>query len=518
MDNNEERQGKDELSEILRKNKERRIKEEEQQSGDFSKDKTSVFREELFGSQNSGSKPDAAPDNDSDNILRIKSKSKPKPTPERKSNSGHKAVKSRRKDSGEDFDEDELHDIEFDEETDKPITDKALKRAREAQKQLKKQRQARKTVFQIIFGVIVSAAVIFFGVRLGARLYSAISDYGGLEDSEFEVAVQIPENPSIEQVAQALKESGIVQEPEVFKLYLEMKSKDEEWRHRGDEFEGGEFILSSSMNYSKIVDTLLSSGSGKTTVDVTIYEGMTAIEIGRLLEENFVCRAEDFEKFYREKMDKYDFELRVTPSALKFNQLEGYLFPDKYEFYQCRELKADPDAEIDTTKEARTAAEKIYSNFNSKITKTMYKQMNEMGLTLDQLIALASMVQSEVGNVEDMRKVASVFLNRLETGGDFSKLQSDVTVFYVQDFIEPYYKDYGLTTSLTAISHAYDTYECDGVPAGAICNPGMDAISAVLDAEETDYFYFCANEETGETFYARTLEEHEANLVLAGLV
>ena len=68
------------------------------------------------------------------------------------------------------------------------------------------------------------------------------------------------------------------------------------------------------------------------------------------------------------------------------------------------------------------------------------------------------------------------------------------------------------------ISHAYDTYECDGVPAGAICNPGMDAIGAVLDAEDTNYYYFCANEETGETFYATTLEEHEANLVLAGLV
>ena len=503
MDNHEERQGRDELSEILRKNKERRIKEEE--SGDFSKDKTSVFREELFGSQNRVSRSDSDPMS--------------KQVPERKQNSAHKGG-PRHKNGGESFDEDELHDIEFDEETDKPITDKALKRAREAQKQLKKQRQTRKTVFQIIFGVIVSAAVIFFGVRLGTGLYSAISDYGGLEDNEFEVAVEIPDNPSVDQVAQALKESGIVQEPEFFKFYLDLKSKDEKWirRHNGGAFEGGEFILSSSMNYGTIVDTLLPSGGGKTTVDVTIIEGMTAIEIGRLLEENFVCRAEDFEKFYREKMDKYDFERRVTTSNLKFNQLEGYLFPDKYEFYECSALKADPDADIDTSEEAEIAAQKIYSNFNSKITKSMYKQMNEMGLTLDELIALASMVQSEVSNVEDMRKVASVFLNRLESGGDFSKLQSDVTVFYVQDFIEPYYKDYGLTTSLAAISHAYDTYECDGVPAGAICNPGMDAIGAVLDAEDTNYYYFCANEETGETFYATTLEEHEANLVLAGLV
>lgn len=485
MDNNDERREKDELSEILSRNKERRQKEEQIAPSDM--DKTSVFREELFGS---GKNEQNAV---SDSL-----------------NAGHI-------DEAEEMDEEELHDIEFDEETEKPISDKALRRAREAQKQLKKQRETRKTVIRIFLGVAVSAAVIFFGVKLGTKLYDMITDFGGMENSEFEVSVEIPENPTVEQVARALKESGIVQEPEFFKLYFNYKSKDKEWRHSGDSFEGGEFILSSSMNYSTIIDTLLPSGLGRSTVEVTIIEGMTAIEIGRLLEDNFVCRAEDFEKFYREKMDKYDFERRVTPSSLKFNQLEGYLFPDKYEFYECRELKADPEGDVDTSKQAEEAASKIYSNFNSKITKTMYKQMNAMGLTLDELITLASMVQSEVSNVEDMRKVASVFLNRLKVGGDFSKLQSDVTVFYVQDFIEPYYKDYGLVTSLAAISNAYDTYECDGVPAGPICNPGMDAIGAVLDAESTDYYYFCANEETGETFYARTLEEHEENLVLAGL-
>ncbi len=487
MDNNDERREKDELSEILSRNKERRLKEENNNDAPSDMDKTSVFREELFDSAKS------------------------------EQGAVHDSLNAKHIDEAEEIDDDQLHDIEFDEETEKPITDKALKRAREARKQLKKQREARNTVIRIFLGVAVSAVVIFFGVRLGIKLYDIITDFGGMENSEFEVSVEIPDNPTVDQVAQALNESGIVQEPEFFKLFYNYKSGKDSWRHKGEAFEGGEFILSSSMNYSTIIDTLMPSGVGKSTVEVTIIEGMTAIEIGRLLEDNFVCRAEDFEKFYREKMDKYDFERRVTPSSLKFNQLEGYLFPDKYEFYECRELKADPESDIDTSKEAEEAASKIYSNFNSKISKTMYKQMNSIGLTLNDLITLASMVQSEVSNVEDMRKVASVFLNRLKVGGDFSKLQSDVTVFYVQDFIEPYYKDYGLVTSLAAISNAYDTYECDGVPAGPICNPGMDAINAVLDAEPTDYYYFCANEETGETFFARTLEEHEENLVLAGL-
>ena len=485
---NDEREKKDTLSEILSRNKERRLKEESDEvSASSDVDNAGLYHEESLD----------LPKNDESEFYE----------------SPHADFFN----EAEGIDDDNLHDIEFDEETEKPITDKALKRAREARKQLKKQREARNTAIRIFLGAVISVVVIFFGVNLGTKLYNIITDYGGMGNNEFEVAVEIPENPTVDQVADILHESGIVQEPGFFKLYFNHKSSDSEWRHSGEVFAGGEFLLSSSMNYSSIIDTLMPSGSGRGTVEVTIIEGMTAAEIGRLLEEKCVCRAEDFEKFYREKMDKYDFERRVTPDPLKFNQLEGYLFPDKYEFYECRELKANPEGDIDTSDEAEEAARKIYSNFNSKITKVMYKQMNSIGLTLNDLITLASMVQSEVSDVEDMRKVASVFLNRLEAGEEFSKLQSDVTVFYVQDFIEPYYDGYGLDTSLAAISEAYDTYECDGIPAGPICNPGMDAINAVLDAEPTDYYYFCANEETGETFYAKTLEEHEENLVLAGL-
>ena len=406
----------------------------------------------------------------------------------------------------------ELHDIEFEEaDEDKMTAEEAAesKAVHEAERQLKKQNQRRKSILQVILGVIISAAVIFLGVNIGNSLLGAVLDYTGLNTTEFEVVIEIPENPTLDQVAEVLESSGIITDSKFFKTVVGMKEKKDA---KAYDFVGGQFTLSSAMNYSTIIDTLLASENETITVEVTIIEGMTAIEIGELLEANAVCRAEDFVKFYRNKIDVYDFERRVLQSSLKFNQLEGYLFPDKYEFYVVNDLKDDPDKDIDTTKAAETAAKKIYSNFNSKITKTMYKQMNEMGLTLDELITLASMVQSEVGDIEDMRKVASVFLNRLHNGETFPQLQSDVTYFYVRDFIDPYYDDYDLTVPLQAIEDAYDTYVATGIPAGAICNPGLDAINAVLDPADTDYFYFCSNEETGVTYYARTIEEHEANL------
>ena len=469
MDNNDRINEKDELSEILNMNK-------KQRSDDYDKPK------------------------------RIRKADKNKENPYSFGSSSIQAAE-------DELDDSELHDIEFEEVPEGEVKGekaRGIKSAAEAERQLKKQNQRRKSVLQVILGVIISAAALFVGINIGAVLLGAVLDYTGINTTEFEVVVEIPENPTLDQVTDVLESSGIITNTRFFKIYVDMQEKKDEKTYN---FVGGQFTLSSAMNYGTIIDTLLASKSETITVEVTIIEGMTAVEIGELLEANAVCRAEDFVQFYRSKIDVYDFERRVLQSSLKFNQLEGYLFPDKYEFYVVNKLLEDPDADIDTTEEAEIAAKKIYSNFNSKITKTMYKRMNEMGLTLDELITLASMVQSEVGDVEDMRKVASVFLNRLHNNETFPQLQSDVTVFYVRDFIEPYYKDYGLSASVfQTVSDAYDTYVAVGVPAGAVCNPGLDAINAVLDPAETDYFYFCSDEETGVTYYARTVEEHEANL------
>lgn len=470
MTNNNKNEYTDELSEMLGRNKERH----------------SSSNENSFGS---GSEFDNAEENVNDAV----------PAASDKNNEGGVSSHTAQ------FEE--IHDIDFDDE---PAIEKKSRRVREVERQLRNQSRARKTVIRIILGIAISGFVIFFGVRIGGSIYDAFIDYTGINNNEFQVMVEIPENPSVNQVADILKTNGIITDKDFFIKYVESQEDF-------DRFVGGEFNLSSAMSYGRIMDALLISKTKRVTVEVTVIEGMTAYQVGELLEENHVCRAEDFMKFYRKRMNVYDFELRLKDNPYKFNQMEGYLFPDKYEFYVNNELRDYPDKEIDTTKDAEVAARKIYSNFNSKITKTMYKQMGEMGLTLDEVITLASMVQSEVNNLEDMRMVASVFLNRLEAGGDVSKLQSDPTVFYVQDYIEPYYKGSGITTSLAAISNAYDTYECDGIPAGAICNPGLDAIGAVLDAYDTDYYYFCANEETGETFYGKTLEEHQENLKKAGI-
>lgn len=381
------------------------------------------------------------------------------------------------------------------------------RRRREARIKADRQRQHRRTFGHIFGGVVLSLCIIVVSIYLGIFILNAALDYTGIATTEFEIQIEIPENASTNEIAAILQKNGLITMPKLFEIYSSLSGSDGNYR-------SGSFQLSSAMSYSKLVDALQATGVTKTTVQVRIVEGMTAREIGDLLEENSVCRAEDFVQFYENKMDVYSFEKRVDVSTLKFYQLEGYLFPDTYEFYQVRELLDDPTAAVDTKSNAEAAAEKIYSNFNSKITKIMYKQMNEMGFTLDELITLASMVQSEAGTVDDMGNIASVFLNRLNNSDEYPYLQSDVTVFYIRDNIKPYYSEIKPSTSLATISDAYDTYVCRGIPAGPVCNPGMDAIKAVLNAPKTNYFYFCADPDTLETYYATTHEEHEANLAM----
>jgi UPF0755 protein len=134
-------------------------------------------------------------------------------------------------------------------------------------------------------------------------------------------------------------------------------------------------------------------------------------------------------------------------------------------------------------------------------------------MTLDQLLTLASMIQAEAADKDDMAKVSSVFHNRLNSGGkdDLLRLRSDPTTYY------PYRQKSLVPAELRdTYKSRYDTYTIEGLPPGPICNPGMDAIDAALNPADTDYYYFC-HDAKGKAYYAKTNTQHQANLKKAGL-
>ena len=249
----------------------------------------------------------------------------------------------------------------------------------------------------------------------------------------------------------------------------------------------------------------------KETVRITFKEGTRLRDAAYMLEEEGVCDADKLVYYFNMGLDDYDFESLIPKSSandLRFDRMEGYFFPDTYEFYKA------PSDNFEDLEEAdyEVILRKVYENFEAKYDEEIQKRASELGMSMDKVITLASIVQLEARDTADMKNVASVFNNRLANADMFPSLESDPTREY-SEYLEEL-DDYSVNNRML---NAYDTYQSTGLPPGPICSPGIDAIRAVLWPNETNYYYFCANIETREVYYAETLEQHEENLYAAGI-
>lgn len=239
------------------------------------------------------------------------------------------------------------------------------------------------------------------------------------------------------------------------------------------------------------------------TVRVTFPEGFTAVQIAERLEENGVCSAKDFmelivsEEYFSTLTYRFITEIDDIQNR-PFN-LEGYIFPDTYDFYKGES--------------AETALHRFLKNTDKKLTDEYYLRAEELGYTMDDIISLAAIVQEEATTSVEMGKVSSVVHNRIESPS-YGKIQCDVTIHYINDYVtdSPY-----ITGDTEKYKELYNTYKCDGLPAGAITNPGLDAIEAALYPEDTDYFFFVTDKDWNY-YYAETYDEHRKNCAAVGLV
>ena len=238
------------------------------------------------------------------------------------------------------------------------------------------------------------------------------------------------------------------------------------------------------------------------TVRVTFPEGFTAVQIAEKLEENEVCSAEAFLALITD--DEYFSTLTYrfvegieNPENRPFN-LEGYIFPDTYEFYKGES--------------AERALRRFLQNTEAKLTDEYYLRAEELGYTMDEIISLAAIVQEEATTSTEMGKVSSVVHNRIVSPG-YGKIQCDVTIHYINDYVtdSPY-----IAGDTEKYKELYNTYKCNGLPEGAITNPGIDAIEAALYPEDTNYFFFVTDEDWNY-YYAETYAEHKKNCAAVGL-
>ena len=241
------------------------------------------------------------------------------------------------------------------------------------------------------------------------------------------------------------------------------------------------------------------------TVKVTIPEGYNIVQIAKKLEANGVCSATDFIN----TAQTYDFSYYPLVGSMPKKQyrafkLEGYLFPDTYEFY--KNMKPQ-----DAVGKFLRGSKAVLANYPSSA-----KNLKNM----DEILTLASIIEKEAKTNTDKKRVSAVLHNRLAQG---MKLQVDAPPVYLRSYIRDNVGKYkNLNSSYTAYCNAYNTYNsaCKGLPAGPICNPGRSSINAAInpstEAEYKDMLYFCSK--GGTIYYAKTQAEHDANLKKYGIV
>ncbi|MBO4452866.1 MAG: endolytic transglycosylase MltG [Clostridia bacterium] len=361
-----------------------------------------------------------------------------------------------------------------------------------------------KAVIYIVVVLLISAYLSYFAISIGNDVFALVPD------SEGTVEVDIPEGATDAEVAKILEDSGVIEYGWVYKLYMK-------YRGSGDsaaEYIPGKHTVDRTYNYSQIITALTTNKVERTVVRIMIPEGYTVDQIIDLFLQNGLGERKKFVEAINEYPFKHEFVRLLDetgyPETRKY-RLEGYLFPDTYDFYN--------------TSSEVSIINKLLNNFNDKFWKDFTKvnsqgvsyrslMIEKYGMNFDELITVASMVQSEGKSALDFEYISFVFHNRLSHKKSFPCLESDATIQYA---LPERIKD----SSQIDVSYdsPYNTYINQGLPPGAISNPGLDALfaamfpSAPLDSKdkEIDAYYFVSNN-AGKTYYAATHSGHEKNV------
>jgi len=304
------------------------------------------------------------------------------------------------------------------------------------------------------------------------------------------VYIEIPRGAGTEKIAGILKEKGIVKNTYMFKIMSMINGYD-------GAYQSGTHLVSSNLKLEEIMRIL---SSKPVSVKVTIPEGYTLKQVAEVLSKNKLIGSTD--KFFKTiNTEKFDYKFLQDVPARE-NRLEGYLFPDTYEF----DVNAGEKEIINT----------MLRNFNNKFKPEYYEKAKKMGMTIDEIIILASIVEREAKNPEERDTIAGIFYNRMKNKDKtLRKLQSCATIQYIYFMREGIVKE-KITEADTKVDSPYNTYQVEGLPPGPICCPGEESIKAALFPDETEYLYFVARGD-GTHEFSRTYKEHQAAMKKYGV-
>ena len=289
----------------------------------------------------------------------------------------------------------------------------------------------------------------------------------------------------LEQIAQQLADQKLIRSAFFFKVHAVLSGQQAK-------FQAGEYLLDQSLDTKQLTRILTSGLSLNQEKTVLIREGLNLKEIADYLDKQQLLNGQEFLvlaqtpiKDLPADFDQYEFLQAISGKV----DLEGYLFPDTYRLYK--------------EAAAQDLILKMLDNFQAKLTPDLLDDMAKQKKDLEQIITMASLIEKEVKTYEDMRIVSGIFWQRLAIR---QPLQSCATLAYVLGVNKEQYN-----YEDTQVKSPYNTYLHYGLPPSPISNPGLTAIKAAIYPVETDYNYFLSRPDNGQTVFAKTLDEHNAN-------
>ncbi len=334
-------------------------------------------------------------------------------------------------------------------------------------------------VLWIVF--VVTASLVLSGVG-----WLLANDFAAFNKEPLTATIQVTKDDDLGSIADKLKDEGLIEYKWFFKLFGKVA-------HAEDKIGVGSYELNTQMDYNALINGMRNrNGSlNSATVRVAIPEGYTVRQIIELLAKYGVNTEEEL----TEAAQNYDFGYTFLDDSKKgsITRLEGYLFPDTYEFY----VGGKPSA----------ALNKLLANFSAKMTPELREKVDASGYTLNEIVTIASLIEKETDGT-DRANIASVIYNRLRNVGQtYHLLQIDASVIYGlgDRFTAP------LTKAQTEIDTPYNTYIHEGLPPTPIANPGLASLQAAVEPNETSYYFYALGKD-GQHHFSKTLDEHNAFL------
>lgn len=306
--------------------------------------------------------------------------------------------------------------------------------------------------------------------------FSALFDVIGV-GKECETIVNIPKGASVSDIADILADEGVVRHRLIFRI-VERAGGAHLFQHGGH-------TLMSNASYKKIIEKLTSAPefSADEIVKLLVPEGYEARQIAAEVERLGLADAESF--MDELENGKFDYAF-ISDIARRENRLEGYLFPATYEIVRGES--------------AHSIIDRMLRKFSEVVPPLYAEWDNPRGMSLDELVCLASLVEREAANDSERSRIASVFLNRLDLN---MTLSSCATVQYILKERKTI-----LSQRDVKIKSDYNTYINHGLPPGPIASPGESSIRAAMHPENSDYLYFAARADGSANIFSKTGEEH----------